>query len=279
MVGGDFNHCQQWQFTQLPQEASSFSFKVNWKSNTQQYVRVIRGNKPADQHFLNLFHCPLAGGNAQLILHGPDESWLYNELDSEGRYLKLWPDNSTISINPLGCVTRTCKGEPICRTFTFNNLPPDPSQYNINVTYRSDFPRHLRGNNFTNSIQNFKSGGQTSVSFNQCFQKGSYGQATISLTGKQWPKVSTMQIQPLNCVTRTCKGEPICRNFTFNGLPTQASRYNINIKYNSDFPRHLRGRSLTNTLQGEKQQGTTSINFNQCFQKGSYGTATLTLTG
>ncbi|MBU2708423.1 collagen-like protein [Zooshikella marina] len=265
------SHCQLWTFDKLPTGPSSFSVILNWSNNHQNFSRVIKGQKAANAESITFQHCSLTGGNAKLILHGPNASWPH-ELDDHGIFTKLWPQHQLIRFYPLGCVTRTCKAEQYCKNFTFSNLQPEAGDYKVNIQYQVQFPRHLRGQTITKTHQGYKPLGSTQVSVNQCFQKSASGNANIILEGSRegWPKRYELSLKPLNCVTSKCKRESSCRRYSFNSINPNFTSYQIKLNY-TDYSHQQRHQKI---LTGSHSS---SIPFDICMQKGASGHATLLL--
>ncbi|RDH42656.1 LamG-like jellyroll fold domain-containing protein [Zooshikella ganghwensis] len=188
---------------------------------------------------------------------------------------------------PYGVFNQSLNTSNHCKLWTFDKLPTEPSSFSIILNWSNNHQ------NFSRVIKGQKAANTESITFQHCSLGG--GRAKLILHGpdaswphelddkglftKLWPQQQLIKFYPLGCVTRTCKAEQYCKNFTFSNLKPEASDYKVNIQYQVQFPRHLRGQTITKTHQGYKPLGSTQVSINQCFQKSASGTANIILEG
>ncbi|MBU2712294.1 LamG-like jellyroll fold domain-containing protein [Zooshikella harenae] len=188
---------------------------------------------------------------------------------------------------PYGVFNQSLNASSHCQLWTFDKLPTEPSSYSIILNWSNNQQQ------FSRVIKGQKAANAENITFQHCSLGG--GSAKLILHGpdatwpheldnkglftKLWPQQQLIRFYPLGCVTRTCKAEQYCKNFTFNNLQPEASDYKVNIQYQVQFPRHLRGQTITKTHQGYKPLGSTQVSVNQCFQKSASGNANILLEG
>ncbi|MBU2712296.1 LamG-like jellyroll fold domain-containing protein [Zooshikella harenae] len=165
MPGTTLNNCQDWTYSGLPSEASSYTLNINWQSRKGVQHRTIKNTKPEGQTSITFNHCPQKGGSSTLTLHGPYDGWPNQDTGDNG-HLILWPQYKTLSIGGGGSSN--------CRNWTFSGFHPEASAYEIKIhwyDHRWEY-RVKRGH---------KPAGQTSVTIHHCAHQG--GAAGIKMLG------------------------------------------------------------------------------------------------
>ncbi|RDH42658.1 LamG domain-containing protein [Zooshikella ganghwensis] len=159
MPATSFNNCQNWTYSGLPTEVSSYTLNVNWHSRKGSQHRTIKNTKPEGQTSITFNHCAQKGGSSNLILHGPYDGWPAQDTGDNG-YLILWPQYKTLSMGGGGGSN--------CRNWTFSGFHPEASAYEINIHWYNHGGYHRR-------IRGFKPAGQTSVTIHHCIHQGGSG--------------------------------------------------------------------------------------------------------
>ncbi|MGI0117812.1 LamG-like jellyroll fold domain-containing protein [Zooshikella sp. RANM57] len=165
MPGTTLNNCQNWTFSDLPTEASSYTLNVNWQSRKGNHQRTIKNTKSEGQTSVTFNHCPQKGGYSSLTLHGPYDGWPVQDSGDSG-YLKIWPQSKSLSMGGGHGYN--------CRTWTLSGFNPEASAYEINIHW-------FDHRNYYRKITNFKPEGQSSISFYHCVHQS--GNADITLYG------------------------------------------------------------------------------------------------